>query len=42
MEHMEKEHVLKHLGVQPKTVIANRLNAMTPEEECLFCILDDS
>lgn len=42
MEHMEKEHVLTHLGVQPKTVIANRLNAMTPEEECLFCILDDS
>lgn len=41
MEHMEKEGVLPHFRVQPKTAIANRLNIMTPGKEYLFCILSD-
>lgn len=41
MEHMEKEGVLTHFGVQPKTVTANRLNTVTPRKECLVCILND-
>lgn len=42
MDHMEKERVLTHFKVQLKTDIANRLNTMAPEKECLFCILNDS
>ena len=42
MEHMAKEDVVMHFGLQPRVVIENRLNNMAPGKECLFHILSDS
>lgn len=42
MEHIEKENVVMHFGLQPRAATENKLNTMAPGKECLFHILSDS